>query len=484
MNFKMIKQTLGYLLLFEATFLLVPMITAAVYLETAFFSFLITAALSVICGILLIKIGKPKNRLLFARDGFAIVSASWILISLFGCLPFVISGAIPNFIDALFETVSGFSTTGASILPEVESHPRSILMWRSFTHWVGGMGVLVFVIAFLPLSGGQNMHIMKAESPGPSVSKLVPRVKNTAIILYVIYIILTVIQFVTLLLAGNSVFDSINLSFATAGTGGFGIRNDSMVSFTPATQIIVTVFMLLFSVNFNSYYLIIKGKLKDAFNSEVRVFFYIVTSAVIIIAFNIFGSVGADNLGDAFRHSAFTVASLISTSGFSTLDFNTWPELSRTLLIFIMFVGACAGSTGGGIKVSRIILMFKGMTRELSKLTHPKQIKKITLDSRPVEHEVIRSTNAYIIAYVAVFAVSVLLLSFDDYGGKMASTTNFTAVLAALNNIGPGLEAVGPTANFAGYSIFSKLVLIFDMLAGRLELFPMLVLFAPSTWKK
>ena len=485
MNFRMIKQTLGYLLLFEAAFLVVPIITAAIYAEMReIFSFLITAVLSAVCGILLIKYGKPKNKLLFAKDGFAIVSASWILISLFGALPFIISGAIPNFINALFETVSGFTTTGASILSEVESLPRSIIMWRSFTHWVGGMGVLVFIIAFLPLSGGQNMHIMKAESPGPSVSKLVPRVKNTAIILYVIYIILTVLTFVFLLLADNNVFDSVNLAFATAGTGGFGIRNDSMASFSAMTQIIVTVFMILFSINFNSYYLIVKGKFKDALNTEVRVFLYIVTSAVIIIAFNILGSSGAENLGDAFRHSAFTVASLISTSGFSTLDFNLWPELSRTLLIFVMFVGACAGSTGGGIKVSRIILMFKGMTRELSKLTHSKEVKKITLDSRPVEHEVIRSINAYIISYVAVFAVSVLLLSFDSFGGAMASTTNFTAVVATLNNIGPGLEAVGPTANFAGYSIFSKLVLIFDMLAGRLELFPMLVLFAPSTWRK
>ena len=480
MNFRMIKQTLGFLLLFEAAFLLVPMITAVVYWESAFFAFLFTAAISVICGTLLVRFGKPKNKLLFARDGFAIVSASWVLISLFGALPFVFSGAIPSFIDALFETVSGFTTTGASILSDVESLPRSIIMWRSFTHWVGGMGVLVFIIAFLPLSGGQNMHIMKAESPGPSVSKLVPRVKNTAIILYVIYIVLTVIQFVFLMLGGNSIFDSVNLAFATAGTGGFGIRNDSMASFSPYTQIVVTVFMLLFSINFNSYYLLLKRKFKDALNTEVRVFLYVVTSAIVIISFNILGSTGAENIGDAFRHSAFTVASLISTSGFSTLDFNQWPELSKTLLVFVMFIGACAGSTGGGIKVSRIILMFKGMTRELSKLTHPKEIKKITLDSRPVEHEVIRSINAYIVCYIALFAISVLLLSFNGYD----ATTNFTAVTATINNIGPGLSAVGPASNYAFFSPFSKLVLIFDMIAGRLELFPMLVLFAPSTWRK
>ncbi len=480
MNFRMIKQTLGYLLLFEAAFLLVPLITAAIYREAAFFAFLITAIISLAAGITLIKVLKPKSKLLFAKDGFAIVSASWAVMSLVGSLPFMISGAIPNFIDALFETVSGFTTTGASICPEVETLPRSILMWRSFSHWIGGMGVLVFILAFLPLSGGQNMHIMKAESPGPSVSKLVPKVKHTAIILYIIYIALTVIQFTVLLFAGNNVFESINLSFATAGTGGFGIRNDSLKSFSAATQIITTVFMLLFSINFNSYYLLLRGKIKDAFNSEVRVFLYVVISAIVIIAFNILGSAGAENIGDAFKHSAFTVASLISTTGFSTLDFNVWPELSRTILVFVMFIGACAGSTGGGIKISRIILMFKGMTRELSKLTHPKEIKKITIDSKPVDHEVIRSVNAYIICYVAVFAASVLLLSFNGYD----STTNFTAVSATINNIGPGLNAVGPTQNFAFFSPFSKLVLIFDMLAGRLELFPMLVLFAPSTWRK
>jgi trk system potassium uptake protein TrkH len=476
----MIKQTLGYILLFEAAFLLVPIITAIAYKETAFIAFLITFAICIAAGILLLSFWKPESKLLFARDGFAIVTASWVLISLFGALPFIISGAIPNFIDALFETVSGFTTTGASILSEVESLPKSILMWRSFTHWVGGMGVLVFIIAFLPLSGGQNMHIMKAESPGPSVSKLVPRVKNTAKILYIIYIAMTVMQFLLLLLGDNSLFDSVNLAFATAGTGGFGIRNDSMASFSEYTQVVVTVFMILFSINFNSYYLILKGKLRDAFNTEVRIFLYIVTSAIVIIAFNILGMEGAESFGDSLRHSAFTVASLISTSGFSTLDFNVWPELSRTVLVLVMFIGACAGSTGGGIKVSRIILMFKGMTRELSQLTHPKQIKKITLDSRPVDHEVVRSVNAYIICYVALFAASVFLLSFNGYD----STTNFTAVTATINNIGPGLNAVGPTQNFGHFSVFSKLVLIFDMLAGRLELFPMLVLFAPSTWKK
>ena len=481
MNFRMIKQTLGYLLIFEAAFLLVPIITAAVYAEkSALLAFLATLGLCLVCGIALISIFKPKNKQLFARDGFLIASSSWLLMGLFGALPFVFSGAIPNYIDALFEIVSGFTTTGASILSEVESLPKSMLMWRSFSHWVGGMGVLVFIMVFLPLSGGQNMHIMKAESPGPSVSKLVPRVKDTALILYAIYIALTAMQFVALLIAGNSVFDSANIAFATAGTGGFGIKNDSLASFSAATQVIVAVFMILFSINFNSYFFILRKNFKDAFSTEVKIFLGIVIAATAIISFNIFGMVGAESVGDSIRHSFFTVSSLISTSGFSTLDFNLWPELSKTILVLIMFTGGCAGATCGGIKLSRIILMFKGMTRELSQLTHPKQIKKITLDSRPVDHEVVRSVNAYIICYVATFMISVLLLSINNFD----FTTNFTATTATINNIGPGLNLVGPTQNYAFFSPFSKLVLIFNMLAGRLELFPVLVLFARSTWKK
>ncbi len=483
MNFRMIKQTLGYLLIFEAAFLLVPIATAAVYAEkTALFAFVATLVLCLACGITLVSVLKPKSKQLFARDGFLIASASWLLMGLFGALPFVFSGAIPNYIDALFEIVSGFTTTGASILPEVESLPKSMLMWRSFSHWVGGMGVLVFIMVFLPLSGGQNMHIMKAESPGPSVSKLVPRVKDTAFILYAIYVVLTVLQFVILLAAGNNAFDSANLAFATAGTGGFGIRNDSMGSFSPTTQMIVAVFMILFSINFNSYFFILCRNFKDAFNTEVKVFLGIVVAATTIIALNInlANIEGAESLGDAFRHAFFTVSSIISTAGFSTLDFDIWPEVSKMILVLILFTGGCAGATCGGIKLSRIILMFKGMTRELSQLTHPKQIKKITMDARPVDREVVRSVNAYMIGYVAVFMTSLFLISLNNYD----FTTNFTAVATTVNNVGPGLSMVGPTCNFAFFSPFSKLVLIFNMLAGRLELFPVLVLFAPSTWKK
>lgn len=477
MNYSMIRYTLGMLLLFESVFFAVPLICAALYWESAFFAFLIATLICAGIGLLL-SMKKPERTELYARDGFVIVSLSWIVISLFGALPLIFSGATGSFVDALFETVSGFTTTGASIFAEVESLPKSVLLWRSFTHWIGGMGVLVFVMAFLPLSGGQNMHIMRAESPGPEVSKLVPRVKRTAIILYVIYFAITFIMFISLLISGMNLFDAVNTAFATAGTGGFGFRNDSFASFPAHQQIIVTVFMLVFSINFNSYYLILKLKFKDAFNSEVRAFILVVLTAITVITVNI--SSMFESVWEALRHAAFTVASLISTTGFSTENFDLWPELSRTVLVIIMFIGACAGSTGGGMKVSRILILFKGMARELRTLVHPRQVKKITIDSRPVDREVTRSVNAYIATFILVFVVSLIALSFEDRD----LITNFTAVTATINNIGPGLGGVGPASNFAAFSPFSKLVLIFDMLAGRLELFPMLVLFYPGTYKK
>ena len=382
-----------------------------------------------------------------------------------------------SYIDALFETVSGFTTTGATILPSVEELPRSILMWRSFTHWVGGMGVLVFIMAILPLSGGQNMHIMKAESPGPSVSKLVPRVRTTALILYSIYFALTALQFILLLIGDMSVFDALCTSFSTAGTGGFGFKNDSMASFSSYIQIVVTVFMLLFSLNFSSYYLAFKGRFKDAFNSEIRFFIGVVTVAVTAITLNIRD--GFATVGEAIKHAAFTVASLVSTTGFMTEDFDLWPQFSKNILLLVMFIGACAGSTGGGIKVSRIIILLKGIGREIKTLLHPHRVRKITMDSRPVDREVVRSTNSYIMVYLVVFLVSMVLISLDNH----SFATGFTSVLATINNIGPGFDMVGPTRNFAFFSVPSKLVLIFDMIAGRLELFPMLLLFTPSTWR-
>ena len=478
MNYKMIKYTLGWLAIFEAAFFAIPVITALCYGEwRALLAFLGSAAICLAFGGLCIM-KKPEKTTIYAREGFVIVSLCWILLSIFGAIPMMLCGATTSFVDALFEAASGFTTTGASIFPEVESLPRALLIWRSFMHWVGGMGVLVFIMAFLPLGGGQNMHIMRAESPGPEVSKLVPKVKHTAFILYAIYLGLTLIQLVAMLISGMDFFEAFNTAIATAGTGGFGFRNDSFASFTATQQIIVTVFMLIFSINFNSYYLILRFKLKDALNSEVKAFLLIVVGAIAIITLNIYKDYSS--VGEALRHAAFSVASLISTTGFSTENFDLWPSLSKTVLVLIMFIGACAGSTGGGMKVSRLLIAFKGFIRETFTLVHPRQVKKITLDKKPIDREVVRSVNAYLACYILVFTGSLLLITIDNRD----LVTNFTAVVATINNIGPGLGGVGPASNFAGFSALSKLVLTFDMIAGRLELFPMLILFSPATWKR
>ena len=490
MNYRMISYIIGCIWLFEAAFLLVPVVTALVYGEQAVFSFLWTMLICLGAGVLL-SFKKPKNQTLRARDGFVVVSLSWIAISLLGALPFMFSGVTASFVDALFETVSGFTTTGATIFTEVECLPRSILMWRSFTHWVGGMGVLVFIMAFVPLSGGRNMHIMKAESTGPDVGKLVPRVRTTAMLLYSIYLGFTLLQFILLLCGGMTPFEALNTAFSTAGTGGFGFKNDGMLSYSPYIQIVVTVFMLLFSINFGAYFLAFRGKIKEALNGEVRTFLLIVLGAITAIVISItaniatdpalqsqFGS--ADNLGDIIRHVAFSVASLISTTGFGTVDFALWPALACAILVLIMFVGACAGSTGGGMKVSRFMLMFKGIMRDLRAAIHPKEVKQITVDKKPVGQAVVQATFSYFACFMVVFAASMALLAVDGYD----FTTNFTAVAATINNIGPGLSLVGPTCNYGFFSSLSKFVMMFDMLVGRLELFPMLILFMPSTWKK
>ena len=497
MNYKMIRYTLGVILLFEAGFLCVPIIAATVYSEHRALIATAAVALIALAAAIPLVIRKPENTRLFAKDGFVIVALSWITLSAVGALPFVFSGAIPNYIDAFFETVSGFTTTGSSVIPAVEDIPKSMLLWRSFTNWVGGMGVLVFVMAVLPLSGARNMHIMRAESPGPQVSKLVPRVKRTAVILYLIYIALTVIMFVLLLFDKNSTpFEALNTALATAGTGGFGFKNDSMFSFSSYFQVIVTVFMLLFSINFNSYYLILKGKIKDAFNTEVLAFLGIVAAAITIITVDVYlneslvsptGEAMDTTFLGILKHAAFAVGTIISTSGFSTVDFQHWSALSHLVLISLMFIGACAGSTGGGFKVSRVVILFKAMIREFGNLIHPNQVKKISIDDKPLEDETTRSVLTYLATYVFIFFGSVLLVSIDQSIFNPAENTfvtNFTAVAATFNNIGPGLEFVGPTQNFADFSPISKLILSFDMLAGRLELFPMLILFTPSTWKK
>lgn len=396
-----------------------------------------------------------------------------------GGLPFLFSGCITNPIDALFETVSGFTTTGASILPSVEELPKSILFWRSFTHWIGGMGVLVFLLTLLPMTGGFHMNIMKAESPGPSVSRLLPKVRSTAKILYGIYIGMTILEIVLLLIGRMPLFDALTLSFGTAGTGGFGIRNDSVASYSVYHQVVITIFMILFGINFNAYFFILLGKAKQAFQiEEVKGYLLIIGAAILVITVNIWHLY--ENVAVAFQQAAFQVASIITTTGYATTNFDLWPQVSRTILVMLMFVGACAGSTGGGIKVSRFLILVKTVRKELLQYAHPKSVKKIKMDGKSIEHEVVRSTNVFMITYVLIFAFSVLLLAFDN----LDLVTNFTAVAATLNNIGPGLELVGPSANFSIFSNGDKLVLIFDMLAGRLELFPLLLLFTRDTWRK
>ncbi len=446
--------------------------------KTALWSFLATMAICFIVGRMLTW-KKPASQIFFTREGFVSVALSWIALSIMGGLPFLFSGSIASPIDALFETVSGFTTTGASILPSVEELPRSILFWRSFTHWIGGMGVLVFLLTLLPMTGGFHMNIMKAESPGPSVSRLVPKVRSTAKILYEIYIGMTILEIVLLLIGRMPLFDALTLSFGTAGTGGFGIRNDSIAGYSVYHQVVITIFMILFGINFNAYFFILMGKAKQAFQiEEVKGYLLIIGVSILVITANIWHMYGS--IAAAFQQAAFQVASIITTTGYATTNFDLWPQVSRTILVMLMFVGACAGSTGGGIKVSRFLILQKTVRKELLQYAHPKSVKKIKMDGKSIEHEVVRSTNVFMITYVLIFAFSILLLAFDN----LDLVTNFTAVAATLNNIGPGLELVGPSANFSGFSNGAKLVLIFDMLAGRLELFPLLLLFARDTWRK
>lgn len=480
MNYAMIAYVIGWILNCEGflILMLLPCLTAVIYQETAGFSFAAAMALCFLFGVPL-TVRKPKNMVFYTKEGFVSVSLSWIVLSVMGSLPFLFSGSITNPVDALFETVSGFTTTGASILSDVEALPRCILFWRSFTHWIGGMGVLVFILSLLPLTGGYHMNLMKAESPGPSVEKLVPKIQSTAKILYSIYVAMTILE-VLLLLAGNMpLFDALTTTFGTAGTGGFGIKNDSMASYSPYLQNVVTVFMILFGINFNFYFLLLMRKPKKAMkNEEVRCYLAIIAITISIITFNIRGLY--PSIMEAFQQAAFQVGSIITTTGFATTDFNTWPQVSRTILVMLMFVGACAGSTGGGIKVSRFVILLKTVNKELHLFLHPKGVRKISMDGKVVEHEVVRSINVFMTAYVLVFAFSILLVGFDNHD----LITNFTAVAATLNNIGPGLELVGPSQNFGLFSDPAKCVLIFDMLAGRLELFPLLLLFVKDTWKR
>ncbi len=480
MNIGIVRYFLGWVLNIEAFLMLLPCVTAVVYKDHTGIYFLIVMIMCWFLGWLAVH-RKPKNTVFYAREGFVTVALSWVLLSFFGALPFWISGEIPSLVDAVFETISGFTTTGASILNNVEGLSYSMLMWRSFTHWVGGMGVLVFLLAILPLAGGgYSMHIMRAESPGPSVGKLVPKVKATAKILYVIYFSMTVLQVVLLLFGGMPLFDALTTSFGTAGTGGFGIKNNSIAFYDSYyLQGVITVFMILFGINFNVYYLFLIKRPKEALKSEeARTYLGIILVSTLLIAWNVRGYF--PTIFDAIHHAAFQVGSIITTTGFSTVDFDQWPQFSKTILIWLMFIGACAGSTGGGMKVSRIIIWIKEPKTDLSSLIHPRSVKVMKLDGKTVEHNVVRSANAYFIVYMLIFAGSVLLVSLNE----LDFNTTFTAVAATFNNIGPGMGGVGPMSNFSELSVMSKLVLMFDMLAGRLEIFPMLLLFSPGTWRK
>lgn len=478
MNYSIVLYILGCVLKFESAFLVLPALVGLIYREHASVSYLAVAVLCLILGVLLTH-KKPRSTNLYTREGFVAVALSWIIMSIFGAIPFVLTGDIPFYVDALFETISGFTTTGSSILTDVESISKASLFWRSFSHWIGGMGVFVFIMAILPMMGGSTMNLMKAESPGPSVSKLVPHVKDTAKILYGIYIAIMICEATILRALGMPLFDSLTTTFGTVGTGGFGIRNDSIAGYSPAIQITITVFMILSGINYTAYFYILTGKIKELFKiEEVRWYLAIIFGSVAVITWNVRSLY--PTFSETLRHAFFQVGSIITTTGYATTDFDLWPALSKTLLVTLMFIGACAGSTSGGIKVSRILILLKTIRKELSLIIHPRQVKKIRMDGHPVDHETLRSANVFLVVYFVLLLTSMLLISVDEFD----FSTNFTSVVTVLNNIGPGLNLVGPTQNFSIFSPFSKFVLMFDMLAGRLELFPMMILLMPSTWKR
>ncbi|HAH18519.1 MAG TPA: potassium transporter KefA [Eubacterium sp.] len=477
MNVSMVRYFLGKVIAIVGILMLLPFAVALIYKEHNGIYFLIVALSCVALGEIM-SLKKVKNNAFGLKEGCIATGLSWIALSVFGCLPFVLSEQIPSFTDALFETVSGFTTTGASILSDVEHLDKCMIFWRSFTHWIGGMGVLVFLLAIIPSTGGSNLNLMKAESPGPSVGKLVPKIKTSAMLLYKIYIGITITEIIFLLFGGFDLFEAATMSFGTAGTGGFGILNDSCVSYNIYCQWVLTIFMILFGINFNFYFFMLFKQFKKALGmEEVKYYLFIIIGSIAMITANIYHMCA--DIGDAISKSAFQVASIITTTGFSSTDFDKWPTFSKTLLVCLMFCGACAGSTGGGIKVSRLITWVRTVLKELNSYIHPRGIKKVRVDGKIVEHEVIRSINVYYATFTSVFVLSLLLISLENYD----FTTNFTAVAATINNIGPGLSLVGPTCNFGFFNTFSKYVFIFDMLAGRLELFPMLMLFHPAVYK-
>lgn len=487
MNYKMMGRFIAQVILIEAAFMIPALLISLVDEDKAAVNGFLTsiALILIISGILLFICRKERGGF-YAREGFVCVGLSWIVMSILGCLPFYISREIPHYLDALFEIVSGFTTTGSTILVDVEALSRGILYWRSFSHWLGGMGVLVFLLALAPLSkkNGFMMHILRAESPGPDVGKLVPKIKQTARILYILYIVLTILNIIFLLIGRMPVFDAVCTAFGTAGTGGFGIKNDSIASYSPYIQNVCTIFMLLFGVNFSCYYLLIISQAKNVFkDEEFRAYIGIVLGSIVLITWNlkdVAASLGYSGIRETIRHAAFQVATIVTTTGFATTDFDLWPSFSKSILVCLMIIGASAGSTGGGFKCGRMILVFKSLRRNIRKILHPQKIQVVKNNGRMVDEKIIENTNAYLAAYVIIIMISFIIISLDGF----STTTNITAVLACFNNIGPGLEAVGPTCNFGGFSILSKLVLIMDMLAGRLEIFPILILFSRSTWMR
>ena len=474
----MIARILGMVLLILAALLVLPLIAGLCYGENVLNFAVTIAAAAALGGVFMLF--KPKNRDIYAREGFTAVGLSWILMSLIGALPFVISGDIPSYVDALFETVSGFTTTGSTLLTDVEAMSRGCMFWRMFTHWIGGMGVLVFIMAVLPMSGEHSMHIMRAEIPGPVVGKLVPRARKTAAILYMIYMGLTAIETVFLLCGGMSFYDALLHAFATAGTGGFSTRGASIAAFDSLyIEVVISVFMLLFAVNFNLYFLLLMGRVRDVLkNQELRCFLVIVAFSMLTIAWNISGQYGG--FAEALRYSSFTVASLVSSTGFGTADFTQWPQYSQWLLVIIMFVGACAGSTGGGLKLSRVMLLLKAAFSDLRHMIWPRRVNRVQMEGQRVEQAAIRAVFSYFTLYMLILLLGTLLISFDGFD----TATNFTAALTCLSNMGPGLGLIGPSGNFSIFSDFSKLLMSFLMLAGRLEIYPILVLFFPSVWKR
>ena len=482
MNYKIMGRFIAQILTIEGVFM-IPALLISLCLgeQNAVYGFLITMAAIMLAALLLFALCRKAPRALDAKEGMVCVGISWIVLSLFGCLPFFVSREIPRYIDAFFEIVSGFTTTGSSILTDVEAMSKGLLYWRSFSHWLGGMGVLVFLLAIAPGSKdkGFTMHLLRAESPGPSVGKLVPRMRKTAIILYLIYITLTVVNFIFLIAGKMPIFDAVCTAFGTAGTGGFGIRNDSMAGYSPYLQNVTTVFMLLFGVNFSCYYLLLLRQFKNVLlDEELRAYGGIVLTAIVLITCNIRGLYAT--LGEAIRHAAFQVSTIITTTGFATTDFDQWPAFSKGILMFLMVVGACAGSTGGGLKVARLLILIKSLGRNITKVLNPRKVRLIRNNAQVMNESIIENTNAYLAAYVLIIIFSYILISLDGF----SIGTNLSAVLACFNNIGPGLEAVGPTCNFSQFSDFSKLVLSLDMLAGRLEIFPILLLFSHNTWRR